>query len=391
MEDLEAAEFYLEIENKRLRVDGRIPYRTGYGIPEIALNRNAVVYEMQLNGQRKFGKRVHEPNDYFVSYYLNLEEHGTIHIAYETPVEGWDNCIRGDLIAISLYSHAFPAYLPCYIKNSICYLKSGFEGYEVYEAYLDRITGLYAKKTKKLFGEIVNIIGIPKEQVRIYQQGKIQVIYRDDCNCESVFESVSIGLQAFQYYREIFFQSDISKIDVVVLGNGDLGGAYNREHLIVLGEPPASMPTEELKNMLMYQMFAHELGHIWFGRAEVSGFEDWLNETGAEWSALLFLLHIGKKDMFDKWIAMHYDNHRRLGEAIRPKDFHHPDAIHDSGVVLFHMLYEKYGENAVLCILQILSKMEQQNTDAFLAQVEGSYSKEIADFIWSHLDEKIEV
>ena len=194
-----------------------------------------------------------------------------------------------------------------------------------------------------------------------------------------------------RYYREIFSQAEISKIDVVVLGNGDLGGAYNRGHLIVLGEPPASMPTEDLARMLMYQMFAHELGHIWFGRAEVSGFEDWLNETGAEWSALLFLLHIGKTDIFDKWIEMHYDNHKRFGEAIRPNDFHHPDAIHDSGVVLIHMLYEKYGKNAVLSILRILSKMEKQNTDDFLAQLEGSYRKEIADFIRAQLDEKIEV
>lgn len=388
---METAEFYLEIENKRLKVQGKIPYRPGFGVPEIVLNKNAAVYEMQLNGQRDFKKRVHDQDDYLVSYYFNAKEQGIIHIAYDTPVEGWDNCIRGDLIAISLYSHAFPTYLPHYIENSVCYFKKGFEEFAVYEAYLDRVTGLYAKKTKRLFGEIVNIIGIPKEQIREYHKDKIRVIYRDDCNCESVFESVTIGLQALQYYREIFFQTDTSKIDVVVLGNGDLGGAYNREHLIVLGEPPASMPTKELENMLMYQMFAHELGHIWFGRAEVSDYEDWLNETGAEWSALLFLLHIGKKDMFDKWVEMHYDNHRHFGEAIRPKDFHHPDAIHDSGVVLFHMLYEKYGENAVLRILQILGKMEQQNTDDFLAQVEGLYCKEIADFIREHLDEKIEV
>ena len=44
-----------------------------------------------------------------------------------------------------------------------------------------------------MFGEIVNIIGMPKEKIRVYKQGKIRVIYIDDCNCESVFESVSIG------------------------------------------------------------------------------------------------------------------------------------------------------------------------------------------------------
>lgn len=388
---MEIVEFYLEIKDKILKVEGKIPYHKGYGMPEIVLNKNAVVHGMEMNWKKDFKRSVNAQNDYFVSYYLEEEEDGIIHIIYDTPVEGWDNCISGDLIAISLYSHAFPSNLPEYISNSICYFKSGFEKYEIYEAFYDKEIGLYAKRTKKLFGEIVNIIGIPKERVRVYKQSNIRIIYRDDCNCESVFDSVSLGIQAFKYYNEIFFQTEISQIDVVVLGNGDLGGAYNREHLIVLGEPPAALPTAELAEMLMYQMFAHELGHIWFGRAKVSTFEDWLNETGAQWSALLFLLHIGKQEVFDRWIAMHYDNHRRLGEAIRPKDFHHPDAVHDSGVVLFHKIYEKYGKDAILHILQILSKMEQQNTNDFLALVNASYSKEIADLIRNHLDEKIMV
>lgn len=387
----QTAEFFLEIDNKTLRVEGRIPYRTGFGIPEIALGKSAVVREMCLNRNIDFRKTVNTPNDDLVTYGFDKEEEGIIQIAYDTTVNGWDNCISDDLIAISLYSHAFPEKLPEYIQNSVCYFKNGFEDYYIYDSYRDEASGLIAKRSDKLFGEIANIIGIPRSRVKFYRQNSISVIYRDDCNCESVFESVSLGLEAFRYYNELFFQSEISKIDVVVLGNGDLGGAYNRGHLIVMGEPPASMPTKEMSEMLAYKMFAHELGHIWFGRAEASTFEDWLNETGAEWSALLFMLHIGKTDVFNSWISMHYDIHRASGEAIRPSDGHHPNAVHSTGVVLFHMIYKRYGCETVMRILRILAGMEHQNTEALLRRVEDNCGKEIADFIEIRLDEKIEV
>lgn len=158
------AEFYLEVENKRLKVEGKIPYRPGFGVPEIVLNRNAVVCEMQLNDRRDFRKRAYGQNEYFVSYYFNAEEQGTIHILYDTPIEGWDNCISDDLIAISLYSHAFPTYLPRYINDSICFLKRGFEGDEVYEAYLDKITGLYAKKTKKCLEKLSILLACQRKK-----------------------------------------------------------------------------------------------------------------------------------------------------------------------------------------------------------------------------------
>lgn len=383
------AEFFLTIENHYLKVEAGIPFRKNDGLPRITLNKNAIVTHMALNRHDHFQRTVSPDNNYFTTYSLEEAEDGVLQITYTTPVAGWDNLISKDVIAISLYSHAFPANLSEYITDSICFFSGGFEAYEIYDAYFDSARGMYAKRTKKLFGEIANIIGFPKGRVRIYQKDKIRVIYRDDCNCQSVFWSIDIGLQAFRYYGGIFPRREISEIDVVVLGNKEPGSAYNREHLIVLGEPMTSLPSEELQNMMIYQMFPHELAHIWFGKADSCTFEDWLNETGAEWSHLLFLLESGQNALFDSWIRLHYDNHRQRGEAIRPRDLHHPDTVHDSGVVLFHKIYEIYGKGAVLKLLQILSRMEQQNTESFLQHIESAYDREIAAFIQRNLDEKI--
>lgn len=382
--------FFLKIVNGNLYVEGQIPFLQGHEMAKITLNKNAVVDYMFINQEHSFQKAI-DKNNIFATYFLECYENGIINIAYSTPVEGWYNLISKEIIAISLYSHAFPTNLPDYIEESICYFNKGFENYEIYGAYWDAVKSLYAKKSKKLFGEIANIIAFPKGRVKIYQQDKIRVIYRDNLNCESVFNCVEIGLQALRYYNEIYSIKEMPKIDVVVLGNGEPGSAYNREHLIVLGEPMTALPTKELRELLTYQMFPHELGHIWFGNADASTFEDWLNETGAEWSHLLFLLHTGKDELFKKWIEMHYDTHRNCGEEIRPKDLHHPDTVHDSGVVLFHLIYKKYGKEVILRLLQILSRMKHQNTDDYLYLIGTEYNEEISEFIRRNLDEKISV
>lgn len=383
------AEFVLKIENGELGVEGKIPYYKCEKFPQITLNKNAVIKAMELNQYEQFEKQVDVHDDYFITYFLDLKEDGIINISYTTPVEGWDNLISEDLVAISLYSHAFPANLPDYIQDSICYFGKGFENYDIYKAYVDEETGLYAKGTKKLFGEIVNIIGIRKGTVKTYKRDKFCIIYREGCDCDSLCDSISIGESAFQYYNKIYPVRDMEQIDIVVLGNGDLGGAYIRNNLIVMGEPPAAMPVQEEAEMRTYQLFAHELGHVWFCKADVNSFEDWLNETGAEWSHMLFLLETGKEELFNRMMEWRYDEQHRMGEEIRPKDGHHPNTVHTSGTVLFHMIYERYGKEAVVKILQILSSMEQQNTDSFLARVEIEYSVEIAGFIRENLDEKI--
>ena len=386
-----AAEFVLKIENGKLNVEGKIPYYKGEKNPQIKLNKNAVVNAMKLNQCEQFKTTSDTDNDYFAIYALDLKEDGIINVEYTTPVEGWCNLISEDLVAISLYSHALPNNLPEYIQDSICYLGKGFENYEIYKAYKDETTGSYAKKTKNLFGETVNIIGIRKEIYRTYRQDKFQVIYREGSKCDGLCNSLSIGVEAFHYFSRIYPAREMSEMNIIVLGNGDMGGAYIRNNMIVMGEPPEAEATVQMTEMRTYQLFAHELGHIWFCRADVTTFEDWLNETGAEWSQLLFLLETGKEDLFHQLMEWRYDEQRRVGEPIRPKDLHHPATVHTSGTVLFYLIYKKYGKEAVIKILQILSRMEQQNTEDFLMNIATEYSAEIAEFIRNNIDEKIVV
>lgn len=382
------ADFILEVKDGLLYVIAEVPYISCEKFPQITLNKNAVVTHMEINDHSEYQKYSSPDNDYFVNYTVTYRESGTIKVEYRTPVEGWLNQLSDDLIAISLYSAAFPASLPDYIQSSICYFKSGFEHYEIYDSYFDPDKGLYCKKTNKLFGEIANILAFRKGTMNSFELENIRVFYRNENAYRNLYECVQIGVKAYHYYNELYPSRPMKSLDLFVLASGH-HSAYNRGKLIVMGESPEEFFMPEFREPLKYELLSHEMGHIWFYKASVDTYEDWLNETGAEWSSLLFLLHIGRTDIFDFYIRYHYKTYQEHGELIQPDDFHHPEFVHCAGVVLFHLIYQKYGEPAIIRLLQILCRMENPNTEDYISAIQNEFSTEIAEFIKIHLKRKL--
>lgn len=389
--------FELEIHDNRLYVLGQVPYVAGEKLPQIILGKNARVTSMSFNGRHQFEVNVSPDNDYFRIYTIgNENESGTIFIEYDTFVEGENNILSEEVVALSLYSNTFPSKLPDYIEESTCYFKKGFEQYDIIHYYVDNKSGLLAKDSKKYFGEIANIVGFRKGDLKSFEVENIKVYYRKESSYPNLFECAKIGAEAFSYYNQIYPHKE-AEIELIVLGIGN-SGAYCRGNMMVTGiapedfHMPECMPKdfpiteEDYRVWLKYTIFTHELGHIWFCHADTASYEDWLNETGAEWSSLLFLLHKGEQELFRKFYRIREYEHEANKEAIKPKDLHRPNAVHGSGVVLFYMIYEKYGKDTVMELLSILSKMETQTTDGFIVNVESELGKDIADFIKGRLE-----
>lgn len=394
--------FTLEIRNNRLYVFGEIPYVADGNSAQIVLGKNANVKKMSLNGNCNYRESINPDNDYFRIYSIDERcEDGNIYIEYDSFVEGENNVLCDEIFSFSLYSNTFPSQLPDYIEESTCYFKEGFESYDIIHSYMDENRGLLAKDTRKYFGEIVNIVGFRKGDLKSFEIDNIKVYYRNEQSYENLYECAKLGVEAFSYYNQIYSHRE-TRMEMIVLGVGN-AGAYNRGNLIVSGVAPEDfcmpkqMPEgfplteEEVREWLKYSTFTHELGHVWFCRANTNSYEDWLNETGAEWSSLLFLLHKGELDLFHKFYSIREHEHKLSKEPIKPRDLHRPNAVHGSGVVLFYKIYEKYGTETVLKILQILSQMKKQCTDDLLEKIRIELSAEVADFIQSRLESYIEL
>lgn len=92
---------------------------------------------------------------------------------------------------------------------------------------------------------------------------------------------VADGLWVLEFFQDWFADSGRREVDVVVAPRTE-GGGYARPGLIVLSSLADHKP-EQRARLLRY--IAHEFAHLWWAGADVSTWEDWLNESFAEFSA----------------------------------------------------------------------------------------------------------
>lgn len=139
---------------------------------------------------------------------------------------------------------------------------------------------------------------------------------------------------------------------------------YTGGYFTPRGTVTTAMP-QNLDNLIL--LLAHEGAHAWCTGAPMD-WQDWLNETTAEWSALLYLLSQGKTEFFAQTIEKHRQG-LTPGSVIRTPDGAPPD-VHQRGTILFYLLYQKYGQQALFHLLRIYQKLSlPKTTEKFLDAV----------------------
>ncbi|MDR2605996.1 MAG: hypothetical protein LBC38_01780 [Oscillospiraceae bacterium] len=127
-------------------------------------------------------------------------------------------------------------------------------------------------------------------------------------------------------------------------------------------------------------LLAHEIGHNWFADADVDTWEDWLNETGAEWAALLYALHLGDEELFTRELESSTSGYANT-PAIKTSDGSRPyEGVHSRGTALFYSIYLKYGADTVLWLLQTLAELSTPTTAYFISAVKAQ-RPELAEYI----------
>lgn len=156
----------------------------------------------------------------------------------------------------------------------------------------------------------------------------------------------------------------------------DSGGYFTPRGMVATAMP------ENLDRLIHW--LAHEGAHAWCTGAPM-GWQDWLNETTAEWSALLFALSQGKTEFFRQTIERRRQG-LAAGGVIRTPDGAAPPDVHERGTILFYHLYEKYGKEAIARLLRLYQTLPlPRTTEAFLAAL-SPLSPQLAADIEGNLD-----
>ena len=208
--------------------------------------------------------------------------------------------------------------------------------------------------------EIVKMISLPQYEASLDEYFKLYVAIH-------------------QFYCELYGRNSATK-DTLVFFPEDRewqGDGYKRANLIAMACPPSFTP--ETKHTL-----AHEMGHQYGCGANVESWEDWLNETTAEWSALLYDLH-NDALLFKSRIELHFQAMKGKALNLRENGDNRPNDVHDVGTLIYYKIFVKHGEPAIVDLLRAFDQCKTKTTDCFIKQLVMNGKNNLAEEISSHL------
>jgi hypothetical protein len=187
-------------------------------------------------------------------------------------------------------------------------------------------------------------------------------------------KSVSKACQEiYEYYSSQFGPQEHAYLKYVINPLKG-GGGYSRTKFVSM---KASSFSERFKNGM-----AHEMAHFWWNKADTSTWEDWLNESFAETSKLLYLRENDNRESFNSLIKQFREKTQKTppiwGIARDSKEAY--AALYKKGPLILLAFEKKLGTEKFYKILKSVLTKNIRNTADFLNLIETEWSKELR--IW---------
>ncbi|MFO8059674.1 MAG: hypothetical protein R6U70_03330, partial [Bacillota bacterium] len=211
-----------------------------------------------------------------------------LHLAYSGRIgvtEWRSNRITAEWVELGLYSPWFPLMMegpdPLPLDYDLEVTVEG--GYQLAGAVERTARGwrLVSERT----GQDALLLAAPEFHRLSRTDGnvavEVQLTRRDDLAAAGELAQGAVELLGF--YRD-WFHDDGGREVTAVIAPRRIGGGYVRGPLMVLSvDVLEGMQTRELG---IFKWLAHEIAHLWWNRAPSGSWEDWLNESIAEYCAL---------------------------------------------------------------------------------------------------------
>lgn len=247
--------------------------------------------------------------------------------------DSWYNVITEEIKALSWYSVWFPQNLPFENIEDEVIIEDSEDMFVVKGTF---------NKGKKIWNyggkgyEPFNIIAYKKDVLRVVSNEYINIYYIDPKIEKYANKTEQVYKDILRFYNgNLFERHKLPILDIACVSPAiTVGGGYRRKDLMyctTLGE----------NDIELAWLLAHETAHEWCNGAAVETWEDWLNETTAEWASLLYALNNNDNDLF------HFIADKKLEEInnyppIKTIDGSRPNGVHDKGTILFYNLGQDF-------------------------------------------------
>lgn len=209
---------------------------------------------------------------------------------------------------------------------------------------------------------------------------EIKVYYLDENHTSLAKMLAQKAKDILGFYERIFGKTNSSIPSVVIIPREE-GGGYCRDGLIVVAG------TNNLKaDLNTFKFIAHELAHLWWFKADFNTWEDWLNESFAEYSALMMVKEEYGINEFNSLMGLY----KQRGDNLPPinnldrKDAKAYEVLYIKGPILLHKLENYIGEVYFKDLLKNSHQNNINKTQEFLDLLKEQISENIAEkfLIW---------
>lgn len=196
---------------------------------------------------------------------------------------------------------------------------------------------------------------------------------------EAVVDSIQSDIENFyKFYNTRFGEVQVQDMCLVV-SKRENGGGYSRKGGLFLGGISDSIYLNQRIDYVQY--IAHEISHFWWNGAP-DNWEDWLNESFAEYSSLLVIRELYSRDAYNSIIVKKKNESINTPSiwGISRNDPKATQVLYGKGVILLSELEQKIGNEKFLKLCKVRINKKGNNTKDLLNLINDIGSKNIADW-----------
>lgn len=291
-------------------------------------------------------------------------------------LNGWVQSFSDNWIELNYYSAWFPVKGGNFTSNF---------NITIDENYNVTGSGVVMKKNKgwnmtQNRGGFDNVIIASKKlksKLLVEKDTRIELAYSEltESAADSALSECSFTIH---FFESLFGRLDNPNLKLS-LNTYENGGGYSRKNFISWWSKKYDFNTR--------CGLSHEIGHFWWHRANTTTWEDWLNESFAEYCKLLFIRERISPHVYNLNVKFFKERSQNT-PAIWRLNRDDPNAynvLYQKGALILTEFEEKVGKEPFFEFLRLVRKENVRTTADFLSLTEQHFSKELRDW----LDDKL--
>ncbi len=291
------------------------------------------------------------------------------------------NRITGEWVELGLYSPWFPVVWQDSDRLALTYcIDVSVPGhYQVVGAHAVDMDGERYRLSSSAAVQDVVLLAAPRFHT-VTGEGEglgVTVSVTEEGGREAAAALVDTGMWILSHYRELLSDDTARKV-VMVVAPRSVGGGYVRDSFIVLSDD--ALGDLEDDGIRSFKWLAHEFAHLWWYRASAETWEDWLNESFAEYFAVQAVSAWHSPDAAE---AIMQDKRKRArdlppirGIARGSGEAH--AVLYHKGCVLLDRLADRIGRDRFTELARALIAENVASTRRFLQQLERVADRDAA-------------